>query len=60
MTSEVYNLAHGSWLHAVGYDDLEKDDDGFVILRPTASRVDKRISTLTTDIDELESNGLYF
>ena len=55
MDSAVYELSHKQWLTAVGYDDLEKDDDGYVVLRPTASHVDRRVAALTTDIGELET-----
>lgn len=33
---------------------MDRDADGFLVLRPTASHVDKRVATLTTDIDSLE------
>ena len=55
MDSTVYDLSRARWLKAVGYDELEKDDDGFVVLKPTADRVDHRINSLTTNISDLES-----
>lgn len=50
----ILKLGRTQYLQAVGYYDLEKDDDGFVVLKPTASRVDQRVATLTTDINTLE------
>ncbi|MDE6041010.1 MAG: hypothetical protein K2F99_05480, partial [Muribaculaceae bacterium] len=34
--------------------DQERDDEGFVILRPKADRVDQKMAVLTTSIDTLE------
>lgn len=50
----IINLGRSQYLQAIGYYDLEKDDEGFVVLKPTASRVDKKVATLTTDISALE------
>ena len=50
----IINLGRTQYLQAVGYYDLEKDDDGFVKLKPTASHVDKKAASLTTDINALE------
>ena len=50
----IVNLGRTQYLQAIGYYDLEKDDEGFVKLKPTASHVDKKVGTLTTDINALE------
>lgn len=38
-----------------GADDVERDAEGFIILRPKADRVDQKLESLTTNIDLLES-----
>lgn len=55
MDIDIYNLGREQYRTAVGYNDMDKDEDGFVVLRPTASRVDARKAALTTSIDDLES-----
>ena len=41
-------------MRAIGADDVERDDDGFIVLRPSADHVDQKVETLTTSIDSLE------
>ena len=55
MDSAIYELGRNQYRQATGYADMARDKDGFVILRPTASRVDERKAELTTNIDDLEA-----
>ena len=54
MDNDIYELGREQYRRAIGYDTMDRDDKGFVILRPTASRVDERKALLTTNIDDLE------
>ena len=54
MDKDMLDVGHAQYLQALGYDDVERDADGFIILRPTADTVDERVETLTTNIDTLE------
>lgn len=55
MDKDILNLGIEMYENAVGLSDMERDDDGFIILKPTAKRVDERKATLTTDISSLEA-----
>ena len=55
MDSKIYELGSEQWLRAVGYYDLEKDKDGFIVLHPSASRVDSELKNFTTNIESLEA-----
>lgn len=55
MDQAIYELGREQYRIATGYSDMDRDEDGFVILRPTASHVDARKAELTTSIDDLES-----
>lgn len=54
MDQAVYDLGRDQYRMAVGIDDIDRDKDGFIVLRPTASHVDSKVASLTTDIDTLE------
>lgn len=54
MDKAVYDLGRSQYRMAVGLDDMDRDKDGFIVLRPTANHIDKKVATLTTDIDTLE------
>ena len=51
----VLDLGYERYNQMTGLSDMERDSDGFIILKPTANRVDKRKSDLTTDISNLEA-----
>lgn len=53
--TSVLEAGYARYNAASGWDDLERDEDGFVVLKPTASHVDRRMATLNTDIDTLEA-----
>ena len=53
--TSLLEVGYARYNAASGWDDLERDDDGFVILRPTASHVDRHMNALSTDIDTLEA-----
>ena len=52
---DVLDLGYERYDQMTGLADMERDSDGFIILKPTANRVDKRKSDLTTDISNLEA-----
>lgn len=52
---DVLDLGYERYGQMTGLADMERDSDGFIILKPTANRVDKRKSDLTTDISNLEA-----
>lgn len=54
MDSAIYDLGRAQFDHAIGVDE-DRDEDGFIVLRPTASHVDARKAAVTTSIDDLES-----
>lgn len=54
MDGELLDLKKSEYDHIVGNDELKRDKDGFVILRPRAKVIDQRMSSLTTSIDTLE------
>lgn len=55
INEELLDLGRAQYRAMSGWDDLPRDKDGFVILRPTAAHVDKKMSTLTADIGSLEA-----
>ena len=55
MDVAIYDLGRDQYRRAVGYSEMDHDSDGFVLLRPTASRVDERKAELTTSIGDLEA-----
>lgn len=54
MLQDILDLGRAQYDHAMGMDEVERDEDGFLILRPSAARVDQRMSDLTTNISSLE------
>ncbi|MCM1231733.1 MAG: hypothetical protein NC489_16570 [Ruminococcus flavefaciens] len=54
MDQSIYDLGRAQYRDAIGISDMDRDADGFLVLRPTAQHVDKRVASLTTDIDTLE------
>lgn len=54
MDQAILDLGHSQYMRAIGADDVERDDDGFIVLRPSADHVDQTVETLTTSIDSLE------
>lgn len=54
MTQDVYDIGVDRYKHAIGFDELERDDDGFIVLKPSASRVDQKMADLITNISSLE------
>ncbi len=55
LNQDILDFGAATYARASGWDELERDEDGFVVLRPTAARVDARMSSLTTNIDSLEA-----
>lgn len=55
MTKEVYDLGVSKYEHMVGLDTMERDSNGYLRLAPSAAKVDKRKSELTTNISDLEA-----
>lgn len=55
MTKEVYDLGVSKYEHLVGLDEIDRNSDGYMMLIPTADKIDKRKSELTTNISDLEA-----
>ena len=55
MNNDVFNLGVSQYEHTFGLDEMDRDSDGFIILKPTAKRVDEQKSALTTNISDLEA-----
>ena len=55
MNQDTFKLGTDLYDHVVGLDDEPRDSNGFIILKPSARRVDNRKTELTTDISELEA-----
>lgn len=54
MDTAILELGRSQYRSAMGLDDVERDKDGFILLRPTADHVDEKVESLTTSIDTLE------
>lgn len=54
MDTAILELGRSQYRSAMGLDDVERDKDGFILLRPTADHVDEKVESLTTSIDNLE------
>jgi len=54
MDQAVYDLGREQYRKAAGISDMDRDKDGFLLLRPTADHVDNKVISLTTDINSLE------
>ena len=54
MNQDILDLGYSQYEHAVGLDEMERDKNGFIILKPTAKHVDDKKAALTTDISSLE------
>ena len=55
INEELLDLGRAQYRSMSGWDDLPRDKEGFVVLKPTAAHVDKKMSTLTADIGSLEA-----
>lgn len=55
MNADILNLGRAQYQYATGLSDAKRDEDGYICLTPTPSHVDKKVSTLTSSIDDLES-----
>lgn len=54
LNQEILDLGRSMYDEASGWNDMERDKDGFIVLKPTAAHVDAKMSSLTTNIDNLE------
>lgn len=54
-SKSVIELGKSQYLSAVGADNMKRDEDGFIVLTPTAKRVDEQVNDLTTNISSLEA-----
>lgn len=54
LNQDILDFGRARYDQASGWDDLDRDDDGFVLLHPTAAHVDAKLGSLTTNIDSLE------
>lgn len=55
MDQSILDLGISRYERMTGLDEMERDEEGFIILKPSAERVDKKMHTLTTDITNLEA-----
>lgn len=55
MNKDILDLGKAQYEHVVGLDEMERDSDGFILLKPSAKRADEKKATLTTDISNLEA-----
>lgn len=53
----ILDVARENYRHAIGADmhDDDRDENGFIVLRPTQEHVENRQKSLTTDIDQLQA-----
>lgn len=55
MNVDILNLGRAQYQAASGVDKMKRDEDGFIVLTPTAAHIDKKVDVLTSDIGDLES-----
>lgn len=55
MNADILSLGRAQYQAAAGIDAMKRDEDGFIILTPTAAHIDKKVDTLTSNIGDLES-----
>ena len=51
----ILEMGRERYREASGLKDMDRDSDGFIILKPTASHTDKKKAELTADISSLEA-----
>ena len=51
----ILEMGRERYREASGLKDMDRDSDGFIILKPTASHTDKKKAALTADISSLEA-----
>lgn len=54
MNTDIFGASHESYLRAMGVNDMPRNADGYIILKPSADHVDRKAEKLTTDISSLE------
>ena len=55
MNKDILDLGKSQYDHVYGLDEMDRDADGFIILKPSATRADEKKASLTTDITNLEA-----
>lgn len=55
MNQDIIELGKSQYRSAYSADQYRRNEQGFIVLTPTASRVDEKVDSLTTDISSLES-----
>lgn len=55
INEDLLDLGRAQYRSVVGLDDMPRDKDGFILLKPTAAHVDKQRSVLSADIGSLEA-----
>ena len=51
----ILEMGRERYREASGLKDMDRDSDGFIILKPTASHTDKKKAELSADISSLEA-----
>lgn len=54
MNQDVLDMSHNKYLNMIDYNNMEKDKNGFIKLKPTSSKIDSDSAHLKTDILSLE------
>lgn len=52
---DILEMGKERYREASGLNDMDRDKDGFIILKPTASHTDQKKAALTADISTLEA-----
>lgn len=52
---DILEMGKERYRDASGLNDMERDNDGFIVLKPTASHTDQKKAALTADISSLEA-----
>ena len=52
---DILEMGKERYRNASGLNDMERDTDGFIVLKPTASHTDQKKAALTADISSLEA-----
>ena len=51
----ILQMGRERYREASGLNDMDRDSDGFILLKPTASHTDQKKAALTADISSLEA-----
>ena len=55
INADMLDLGRSQYKTISGLADMERDKNGFIILKPTAAHADRQLTKMTTNIDVLEA-----